>query len=469
MKIYRNILFRYLTEKFTHGHSLNYFLSGVLIKGGNLIMLPIVLYYLTQEEYGYFSLISSTILVLHTLLTLNFQSSIIRYRNEPNAKLFDFLATNIVLVLILNLLVGTYLFIYLEDDVRIYGFSAQFIRLSFVAASLGLPMEIYLTLLKSNNRSIEYRNMNLRFRLLSISLTISFIVLLQEEKYLGRFYALALSGLFLSGYLFYTNHRQIKYPKLKLEYLKYSMLFGLPLIPHLLSSLIIQFSDRVMVNSQRSTFESSQISLIYDITLIVALVNTAQNTALAPVFMKHLRNTPNRIENLAVKNSKNLTMVAFILVLFSDLISELLQDFNLVISAHFLRVGVLTKLVMSCYTFMSHYSIYNKRTIFISFVTFFAALINIPLNNVVLAHTSHFNVFYSSLIVAIVIVGLHYLIVRFYYKESTGAILNMLTNVGFLSGIVFVLALTPNYIGDWMKLFLASFGIMFFYLQKRRA
>jgi len=430
-------------------------------------MLPIVLYYLTQEEYGYFSLISSTILVLHTLLTLNFQSSIIRYRNEPNAKLYDFLATNIALVLILNLLVGSYLFIYLEDDVIIYGFSAQFIRLTFVAASLGLPMEIYLTLLKSNNRSIEYRNMNLRFRLLSISLTISFIVLLQEERYLGRFYALALSGLFLSGYLIYINHRQIKYPKLKLEYLKYSMLIGLPLIPHLLSSLIIQFSDRVMVNSLRSSFEASQISLIYDITLIVALVNTAQNTALAPVFMKHLRTAPNRIANRAVKSSKNLTMIAFILVLFSDLISELLQNFNLVISSHFLRVGVLTKLVMSCYTFMSHYSIYKKRTIFISLVTLGAASINIPLNNAFLAHSSHLYVFYSSLIVAMIIVGLHYLIVRFYYRENTGAVLNMLTNVGFLAVCVF--ALTPDHISDWRKLFVASFGILFFYIQKRCA
>lgn len=64
---------------------------------------------------------------------------------------------------------------------------------------------------------------------------------------------------------------------LKLQYVKYALMFNLPLIPYYLSQMIFNQSDRLMINSICGRSDAAMYGVAYNLAIILTFVMNAIN------------------------------------------------------------------------------------------------------------------------------------------------------------------------------------------------
>ncbi len=102
-------------------------------------------------------------------------------------------------------------------------------------------------------REHSKRNVVLEFikTLATLVAAIAFVLILTDNKFMGKVYGdLLVCILFATYSLYYLS--KILQIKFKFEYMKYSLLFGLPVLPSMFSSFGLAFADRLMIKDAPS-------------------------------------------------------------------------------------------------------------------------------------------------------------------------------------------------------------------------
>lgn len=357
-------------------------LSSAIISGIGFLTTPIFTRILGTVQYGKYSVFYSWVTIITCLMGMQTQTSIVTGYYDYKESYFSFRSG--------ILLVGTII-------------SSVFIVLSLLfsvplANWLGYTIPIFVMLLLSSffHYVIDFARMSLIYEKkavlnfiisTSLSLITVFVSLLlldnfgEDERFLSRVYGLTIPYCVIGIAVYIIIY--LKKPAMpKLEYWKYSLVLGVPMVFHALSGKILGQADCIMLEKMGNISESVGLySFYHTYTSILTVILTALNTSWLPFFFDDL--SENSTKQLKIKTKHYLelfTLICIVYLLMSREVSYIFADSSYFKGLDLIPIFTLAIYFTFMYQFSVNYEMFRKKTGIIAIGTFGAAILNIILN-----------------------------------------------------------------------------------------
>ena len=361
-------------------HSQNYLIAQMVTTGLAFIAIPIFTRLFTQEDYGVISVYNAFLAIAVIVFSGNIYSSIARYYFEKKSDFNEFLGTTFVLTL-LFFSVGTTIFFLFYDifssSMKLPGILPFLLIFSSLFA---ISHSFYFQILISQKRSLESAIINILKGSFSLFLAILLILVLEENRYLGKIWGYLLVSFIFSLYFFIKilNHSKLSFKK---DHIKFVLYYSVPLIPYTLSSTILAFFDRILINDVVNASSAGVYTLGYNVAAILSIVISATQAALLPDFFAFLNDKQySRIDALVKKVFSVIVFAAFGLILFGREIVIILADVKFHEGLVVVPIVVIGWVFFGMFSVYIRYISYSKKTIYSSLVMIISGLSNIVLN-----------------------------------------------------------------------------------------
>lgn len=353
---------------------------SILQKGISFITVPIFTRLLTTEQYGTYSLYLSWLQILTIITSLYlyhgvFNNAMVKFENDRNR----YISCVQGLTMLLDL--GAFL-IYIVayrfwSD--LLGLAPIIVLLMFVEMLVEPSLQFW-----SGRQRFEYRYKKLVTVTIIKSIANPILgiiaVLLFEQKDVARISSVVLSEILVCGPIMIYQFAKGKAIFSK-KYWKYALSLAIPLLPHYLSSMVLNQSDRVMISKMVGNSEVAFFSVAYSIGMLTQMFTNAINNSFTPWMYQKIKNGSyvgvcKTINSLLIL----VGVIAFCLMMFSP---ELVMIFGSEEYAH--AVYVIPPVAASVF-FIFLYNIlaipqfYYEKTKFLMMSSLGAAVLNLVLN-----------------------------------------------------------------------------------------
>lgn len=292
-------------------NSLLYTVGSMMTPMIGLIMLLIFTNYLTPTEYGIMTTVQTLVGMLQLFLLLALNGAVTRFfydfLDQPE-KQKEYLGSIYIFVLIFSTIIATILMFFsnsigslLFRNIPINPFYFYLIGLSWVTALSALPMALF----RAQEKAGLFVVINLVKALFVMAITVYLII----GRGLGAESVLISQLLITFIVVLLTFGIQLKFLEfsLNLTFVKQSLLFSLPLLPHVASGWIISSSDRVILEKIVDIADLGIFALAAQVSMVLAVFYTSVNNALVP------RYTMLRKEGNELKANRLLKIFSYVL------------------------------------------------------------------------------------------------------------------------------------------------------------
>lgn len=398
--------------------SIWFLICSFMQKGISVITTPIFTRLLTTNEYGMFSVFNSWLSIVSILICLNLFSGVytqglVKFENDRPKFVSSLQGLNFVLCLLWSL-------IYLI----FHDFFNQILSLTTVQV-LAMLVMIWSTAvfnLWAGEQRVSYSYIRLVIVTLIVSIAkpglgILFVVY-ANDKVTARILGLALVELICYAWMFVIQINEGK-QFVNIHYWKYVLSFNLPLVPHYLSQIVLNNSDRLMINKIVGPNEAGIYSLAYSLAQIMILFNVALLQTIEPwIFQKIKANKTEDIARVAYPTMIAIAILNLLLIAFAPEIVRVFAP-----STYYDAIWVIPPVSMSVffmfsYCFFANFEFYYEKRKFIMLASIGAALLNLILNYIFIRKYGYCAAGYTTLVCYIVYALGHYLFMQQICKEN---------------------------------------------------
>ena len=349
------------------------------------IMLPVYTNYLTPSEYGVMSTVQTVAGLIQLILLLALHGAVTRFYydflDQPEKQkeyigtiyLFVFIFSSIisVILVVFSGLIGNIIF----REIPIYPYFYYLVGLAWLSALFSLP----LALLRVQEKAGTFVLINLLKSIFTVILTFYFLT----YKGFGAESALLANIIVLVVVVSIVFIIQSRYLTISfnIEYIKASLLFSLPLLPHVASGWIISSSDRIILEKFVTTEELGIYALAVQISTVLGMFYTSVNSAFIPRYTS-LRKAGNE------ESAQKLLKVFWYVVIFFGILSIPVAMYatKILTSVEYHNAIVIIPLLLIGQIFYGFYFIvvaklyFLKKTKSIATSSLMAAITNIVIN-----------------------------------------------------------------------------------------
>ena len=416
-----------------------FLICGFLQKGVSVITTPIFTRLLSTAEYGQYSVLNSWLGIVSVLVTLQlysgaFTQGMVKFEDKKMKYASSLQGLCLTLVVF-----WTTVYLVFHD------FWNNLFELTTVQM-LAMLVIIWTTSV-FNFWSVEQR-VDFRYRKLvaiTIFATITkpvveiVFVILAEDKVTARILGLVLVEFVCYAWMFFSQIYRGKtfFDK---KFWKHALLFNLPLLPHYLSMVLLNSSDRLMINSMVGPDEAGIYSLAYSISQIMTVFNTALLQTIEPWMYKKIK--AKRIEDMSVVAYPAFIGVAAVNILLIAFAPEAIALFAP--SSYYDAIWVIPPVAMSvyftfAYSFFAVFEFYYEKTRYIAIATASGAVLNILLNYIFIKLFGYCAAGYTTLACFIIFAVYHFHFMRKICKKALGGEYPYSTRILLIITGVFVL------------------------------
>ena len=360
-------------------------LATVLVRAVNLISVPIFSRLLSTAEYGQVDVFMTYVNIFMVILGLDFQGAVGKGRldHEEDADRYmtsSLLFTTIsaaVIVLIINLAFPIFEIMFslprwAVNIMFIYSYAM------FVMAYKSTEYNFYFEYKKNMKMSVTVAVCNLILSIILIQ------TLFKTNHFLGRILGATLPTVVCAVILYIHFGRRGKWAFEK-EHIKYSWDFGVPLIPHNLSHMVLASADKVMINSMISASASGIYSLAYTLGMMIQVASEAMNQVFSPWQFRKLQSGQEKL----IKETQRWYLLAYCVIAIAVLaispeILKIIGDKEYWEGTTMIMWVVFSMFLNFVYTLYVNIEFFYKKTALISMGTIFAAILNVVLNAIFL-------------------------------------------------------------------------------------
>lgn len=417
-----------------------FLICGFLQKGVSIITTPIFTRLLSTAEYGQYSVFNSWLGIVSVFVTLQlysgaFTQGMVKFENKKMKYASSIQGLCLTLVVCWTI-------IYL----LFHEFWNNLFELTIVQM-LAMLVLIWSTSV-FNFWSVEQR-VDLRYHtLVTITIVSTLVkpfvgiifVILAEDKVTARILGLALVELVCYTWMFFSQmHRGKTY--FDRSFWKHALLFNLPLLPHYLSMVVLNSSDRIMINNMVGSNEAGIYSLAYSISQIMTVLNTALLQTIEPWMYKKIK--ANRMEDLSGVAYPAVIGVSAVNILLIAFAPEAIALFAP--PAYYDAIWVIPPVAMSvyfmfAYSFFAVFEFYYEKTKYIAIATVSGAVLNIVLNYIFIKLFGYCAAGYTTLACFIIFAVYHFHFMRKICKKEMGEVFPYSTRILLIiTGIFMVL------------------------------
>lgn len=417
-----------------------FLICGFLQKGVSIITTPIFTRLLSTAEYGQYSVFNSWLGIVSVFVTLQlysgaFTQGMVKFENKKMKYASSIQGLCLTLVVCWTI-------IYL----LFHEFWNNLFELTIVQM-LAMLVLIWSTSV-FNFWSVEQR-VDLRYHTLVTITIVSTLakpfvgivfVILAEDKVTARILGLALVELVCYTWMFFSQmHRGKTY--FDRSFWKHALLFNLPLLPHYLSMVVLNSSDRIMINNMVGSNEAGIYSLAYSISQIMTVLNTALLQTIEPWMYKKIK--AKRMEDLSGVAYPAVIGVSAVNILLIAFAPEAIALFAP--PAYYDAIWVIPPVAMSvyfmfAYSFFAVFEFYYEKTKYIAIATVSGAVLNIVLNYIFIKLFGYCAAGYTTLACFIIFAVYHFHFMRKICKKEMGEVFPYSTRILLIiTGIFMVL------------------------------
>lgn len=357
-------------------------ICGFVQKGINFVTVPIFTRLLTTEQYGIVSVFNSWEALVSVLCTLNlfyggFNNGMLDYksRRDEYVSSVQGLITAITAGWVIVYLLGHHFFDGMLGMPPLLVWAMLLQILASAALLLWSARQRY---------EFQYRKLvliTLLNAVLGSGVSIA-AILLSQSKYGAHAKILANAAVIvvLCGGIYFYNLQQGKrfYSK---DIWKSAFCFNLPLLPHYLSTMVLNQADRIMIDRMVGSSEAGIYSVAYSASMVLNILASAINHAFAPWLYRRL----DKKEYKGIAEIANIMFAGFAFVLIM-LIAFAPECIYLLAGEKYIEAIVIVPPVASSLYFIFVYQIFAnveffyKKNKFIAYASMLGAVLNIVLN-----------------------------------------------------------------------------------------
>jgi O-antigen/teichoic acid export membrane protein len=360
-----------------------YTFSNVLNASIPFILLPLLTHYLKAEDYGILTNFNALVNLLIPFIGVNLMSSLQVIYVKRNQEFSAYVSSGIFLNFLLTIFVSLIVIAARTSIHELTGIPVNFIVFLTLYAFYNNIVEILLSIWRIEDKPILYGIFRILRTLLEFAIAVVLIVV-YEYHFEGSIYAISISyGLGAAVAFILLLRRKLFGLHFKLEYIKHQLAYGLPLIPHVLSSVAILYTDKLMLSSLVNIHSNGVFSVGFTIGQIIGLLQNSFNQAWVPwvfgILKKNDEHGKLRIVKYTYLYIICILIAVVVLWLFTPIIYRFIgNDFNSSISVViWIALGFAFN---GMYKMISVYYFYLEKTRLLALISFITALVNIGVN-----------------------------------------------------------------------------------------
>ncbi|MBR1531195.1 MAG: polysaccharide biosynthesis C-terminal domain-containing protein, partial [Eubacterium sp.] len=201
--------------------------------------------------------------------------------------------------------------------------------------------------------------------------------------------------------------------RVKISYWKYALPIALPYIPHLISMMILNSTDKIMVTKLCGEADNAMYSMAYTCGMVITMLVMTMNNAFSPWLAEKIHN--NECNSIKAMSGKYFGFFAFCTVGVMLVSPEILMILGG--QQYYDARFIVPPVVMGCvfqfaYTMLVNIEQAKKKTVGMSIASVFAAVLNCILNAVFIPVFGYGAAAYTTLISYAFLYTLHLLLVK---------------------------------------------------------
>ena len=442
LKIANGALANYKKMNLPLKASLWFMICSVIQKGISIITMPIFTRLMSTEEYGEYNIFLTWYNILLLIVTLNIHTELFNKGLIDNDTEKDIYTTNQAGLLIFLTVIFLFLYILFHQWInQILGLSSSLVVIMFFEI-LGSAVVALWTARKRFD--YEYKKI--------VAVTVGMAILTQgsgvvavmlfKDKVSAKIYTNALVPITISVIIliiFVKKSKSLGH----LHWWKSAVLSALPLLPHYLSLVLLNQSDKLLINYFIGADKAAIYSVAHSAGLLMTIVNNSINGSFVPwAYEKMKYEKGNGIKK--VSNS----LFALIMIINVALIWVAPEAIRLLAAPQYSEaVYCLAPIAMSVYfyfiyTLFVDIEIYYGANHYVAIASIIAAVLNFILNYMLIPRYGYVVSGYITLLSYFVTMLIHYLSLYRISKKHDVKIENIFSSKHIIINSVFLITLS---------------------------
>ena len=392
---------------------MGYTIGNYLLKGINLITLPIFARLMNKTDYGLFNIYMSYEGIFVILIGVTLHSSLKSARYEFKKEYRKYVSSIELIPMIMLAVALVIVNLFSNTVIKITGLNLLTLDLLMVHSYCSALLQFY-----NADISIDYKYtsfLKIAFFNTFANVLISLILMttvLSGKRYAARIAGCVIPLILICIYILYKLFSAEK-PKFNKIFWRFGVKYSLPIVPHGLSQMVLSQFDRIMINSMVGVAEAGIYSFAFNINTIVQILVNSLDTVYGPWYYE-------KADKKKFKQIKDVSSI-YIYAMWCVIVSVMLVAPEVVLilggREYFeSRMVVLPLLACTFFTFLyllpSTTEYYLKKTWNIAFATSCIAVLNIALNYFFIKRFGYIAGAYTTLFCYICYFLFHYLMAK---------------------------------------------------------
>lgn len=290
-------------------NSIIYSCSGLLLKCFSFFLLPLYTTYLTTEDYGISSVITTFVTTASYIVAFSLFAAILRFYvdlKDDEKKLKRFYGTIVTFVFLSSVIFSIILSI-LREPVTKYLFSGidyfPLVFVGLISLVFSCQHTIFENILKSQQKALKSSLFSIIFFFLSVALNILFVVGMKlgaMGTLLATLVSYALYSLYFLIEMCFTGKIEIC---IDLQLLKSALKYSIPIMPHNLSTQIALFLSKIFISGSGSMADLGIYSVAAQFGNISDTIQSYVDSAYGPWLYEKLHNKEKSFKEVIRSNA----------------------------------------------------------------------------------------------------------------------------------------------------------------------
>ncbi|APC40764.1 oligosaccharide flippase family protein [Clostridium estertheticum] len=380
------------------------------VQGISFITMPIFTRMLGTTGFGIVNVYTTWLSVFTTLITLGLVATVNNAKVDFKEKYDEFTSSILFLATLFAILWFIFAFIFKKQIGNIINLNSILVMCLIIQSFFGFIVDFSNAKLNAEYKYKKFLLISISNAILNTVLAIVLIYNFKTDKYYGRIGSLLIVYVLYGTVLYIIAMRKGK-KLINFKYWKYALILSIPAIVHLLSGVILQSVDTVMINSMLGSSAAGIYSFAYKIGMIMYIVWLASNKAWVPWFYENMKEKNYDDIRLKIKYYIALfSVMGFVLIFISPEIGKLMGTKDFYQGLDYVPLIMVGYYFQFLYSIPANLEFYTKNTKLLSLGTLIAALTNVVLNYIMIPRYGAVAATWTTIISYIILFLYHYFI-----------------------------------------------------------
>lgn len=396
-----------------------YTMGNILIKGIPFFSLPVFTRLLSTADFGVYNAYIAYEGILNVFIGLGIAGTIKTAYFDFKSNFEQYVSSTLKLILIVAigfLAVGNIGMYFFEMRGWLTRYTLMLLILQSMATAIYGVMSIKYVI-----TGAYIKNLTIASSVMTLNIGLSILLCFwgfSEEPALARITGTAVGSISVSAMLVIMQKRKAPFITCSKANF-YSLKFGLPLIPHQLSLIIMTQCDKLMIQKMAGDSAVGIYSLAANIVTVLTVLLSSIDSAWAPWYYGSLKTRAFR----EIRRINGDLLVFFMYLTSGFLLTGVDVIHIMAEKSYWESVNVLIPLAVSVYlSFMYLYDVnleyFYKKTVYISYTSVLCAALNMVMNFIFISRGGYMAAAYATCIAKFMLFILHHVRARKLEKEK---------------------------------------------------